>query len=90
MEGSCRCLLCDKELEDAVRWELGEWFGKGTVELWKLLRTYRIKFAQNPRRGSFARTLMHLQASILAGITLIQPPLMVPLFVVGEQPKLFW
>ncbi|KAI5056812.1 hypothetical protein GOP47_0028883 [Adiantum capillus-veneris] len=36
----------DDELEDAARTELGEWFGKGMVDAWKHLRTYRIKLAQ--------------------------------------------
>lgn len=36
----------DAALEDAVRAELGEWFGSAAVGGWTHLRTYRIPFAQ--------------------------------------------
>jgi len=36
----------DAELEEAVRGELGPWFGAQVVDSWQHLRTYRIPLAQ--------------------------------------------
>ena len=38
--------LSEEELADAIKKELGEWFGSSQVAAWKLLRSYRIPFAQ--------------------------------------------
>ncbi len=38
--------LSDEQLAEEVKAELGPWFGAGRVEAWKLLRVYRVPFAQ--------------------------------------------
>ena len=38
--------LSDAALEAEVRRQLGGWFGAGQVQAWKLIRIYRIPFAQ--------------------------------------------
>ena len=38
--------MSEAELAEAVRQELGGWFGVDQVASWKLLRSYRIPFAQ--------------------------------------------
>ena len=38
--------MSDVELEDAVRSQLGGWFGADEVAAWKLIKVYRIPFAQ--------------------------------------------
>ena len=48
--------LSEAELAEAVRRELGSWFGTDEVAAWKLLRSYRIPFAQ-PNQVSCVRSL---------------------------------
>lgn len=38
--------MSDAQLADAVKAELGAWFGAGETAAWQLLRIYRIPFAQ--------------------------------------------
>lgn len=38
--------LSEDELAETVKRELGSWFGADQVAAWKLLRSYRIPFAQ--------------------------------------------
>lgn len=38
--------LSEAELAEEVKRELGAWFGRDQVAAWKLLRSYRIPFAQ--------------------------------------------
>ncbi len=38
--------LSDEQLAEEVKAELGAWFGAGRIKAWKLLRVYRIPFAQ--------------------------------------------
>jgi hypothetical protein len=49
----------DTALEGAVRDHLGSWFGKSEVAGWKLLRIYRIPFAQpNQARHAHCPSLL--------------------------------
>ena len=43
--------LSEEQLVDAVKSELGAWFGRGSVAGWQHLRTYRIPFAQPNQVG---------------------------------------
>ena len=47
--------LDDEQLADKVKAELGPWFGAGRVAAWKLLRVYRIPFAQPSQVGPHLR-----------------------------------
>lgn len=47
--------MSEAELAEALRRELGSWFGTDQVAAWKLLRSYRIPFAQ-PNQVSLRRT----------------------------------
>lgn len=43
--------LSDEQLEEALRAELGRWWGSDAVGAWRHLRTYRIPFAQPNQVG---------------------------------------
>jgi hypothetical protein len=43
--------MTDAQLAEAVKAELGQWFGQDEVGSWQLLRVYRIPFAQPNQVG---------------------------------------